>query len=81
MATLPATGSNGNPATAANGYGTPSRKQVKVVYETNSGDHRTRTVEIVCLPGDTVAHRMNRASDEYRRKYGFQTRVVAIHLN
>jgi hypothetical protein len=59
----------------------PIPRKVRVIFETRSGDHRTRRVEVSAHPGDTPAVLMSKASDEYRRRYGFATRVVSILLS
>lgn len=56
-------------------------KRIKVVYETKSGNHATRFVDIDCLPSDDQRTLYAKASDEYRRRFGFSTRVVSILLS
>jgi hypothetical protein len=62
---------------------TPTRtpRKARVVYETRTGDFRNRTVEVSQHPGDRDDTLRQKASDEYRRRFGFSTCVVAIHLS
>jgi hypothetical protein len=60
---------------------TVTRRKVRVVFETRSGDFRSRYLDISEQPGDSAQTLMTRASDAYRRRYGINQRIVAIHLN
>jgi hypothetical protein len=60
---------------------TASLRKVRVVFETRSGDFRSRYLLITEQPGDNEQTLMTRASDAYRRRYGINQRIVAIHLN
>jgi hypothetical protein len=60
---------------------TASLRKVRVVFETRSGDFRSRYLDITEKPGDSEQTLMTRASDAYRRRYGINQRIVAIHLN
>jgi hypothetical protein len=60
----------------------PTRtRKIRIRYEARGGDFRSRFVEVSQQPGDDDRTLMAKASDEYRRRFGFNTRVVAIHLN
>jgi hypothetical protein len=60
----------------------PARpRKIRIRYEARGGDFRNRFVEVNQLPGDDDQTLMAKASDAYRRRFGFQSRVVAIHLN
>jgi hypothetical protein len=54
---------------------------VRVVFETRSGDFRSRYLDIAEQPGDSEQRLIIRAGDTYRRRYGINHRIVAIHLN
>jgi len=56
-------------------------RKVRVVFETRSGDFRSRYLDIPEQPGDSAQTLMSRASDAYRRRYGINQRIVAIHLS
>jgi len=60
---------------------TVSTRKVRVVFETRSGDFRSRYLDIAAQPGDSAPTLMTRASDAYRRRYGIRNRIVAIHLS
>jgi hypothetical protein len=60
---------------------TASLRKVRVVFETRSGDFRSRYLDIAAQPGDSTQTLMTRAGDAYRRRYGINQRIVAIHLN
>jgi len=60
---------------------TASLRKVRVVFETRSGDFRSRYLDIAEQPGDSAPTLMTRASDAYRRRYGINQRIVAIHLS
>jgi hypothetical protein len=60
---------------------TVSLRKVRVVFETRSGDFRSRYLDIAAQPGDSAPTLMTRASDAYRRRYGIRNRIVAIHLS
>jgi hypothetical protein len=60
---------------------TASRRKVRVVFETRNGDFRSRYLDIAAHPGDSAQTLMTRASDAYRRCYGINHRIVAIHLS
>ena len=60
---------------------TASLRKVRVVFETRNGDFRSRYLDITEQPGDSEPTLMTRASDTYRRRYGINHRLVAIHLN
>ena len=60
---------------------TVSLRNVCLVFETRSGDFRSRYVDIAEQPGDSEQTLMTRASDAYRRRYGINQRIVAIHLS
>jgi hypothetical protein len=60
---------------------TASLRKVRVVFETRSGDFRSRYLDITEHPGDSEQTLMTRARDAYRRRYGINHRVVAIHLS
>ena len=59
----------------------PRARKIRISYEAKGGDFRSRFVEVSQHPGDDERTLMAKASDEYRRRYGFNSRVVAIHLN
>jgi hypothetical protein len=60
----------------------PARpRKIRISYEARGGDFRNRFVEVSQHPGDDDRTLMEKASDAYRRRYGFQSRVVAIHLS
>jgi hypothetical protein len=60
----------------------PARpRKIRIAYEAKSGDFRNRFVHVQQSPQDTDQTLMGKASDEYRRRVGFQSRIVAIHLN
>jgi hypothetical protein len=58
---------------------TVTRRKVRVVFETRSGDFRSRYLDIPEQPGDSAQTLMTRASDAYRRRYGINSRIVAVH--
>ena len=58
---------------------TASLRKVRVVFETRNGDFRSRYLDITAQPGDSEQTLMTRASDAYRRRYGINQRIVAIH--
>jgi hypothetical protein len=60
---------------------TASLRKVRVVFETRNGDFRSRYLDITAQPGDSEQTLMTRASDAYRRRYGINQRIVAIHLS
>ena len=60
---------------------TVSLRKVRVVFETRNGDFRSRYVDIPEQPGDSAPTLMAKASDVYRRRYGINQRIVAIHLS
>ena len=60
---------------------TASLRKVRVVFETRSGDFRSRYLDIAAQPGDSQQTLMARAGDAYRRRYGINQRIVAIHLS
>jgi len=60
---------------------TATRRKVRVVFETRGGDFRSRYLDIAAQPGDSEQTLMARAGDAYRRRYGINQRIVAIHLN
>jgi len=60
---------------------TVSLRKVRVVFETRSGDFRSRYLDIAEHPGDSAQTLMARAGDAYRRRYGINQRIVAIHLS
>ena len=60
---------------------TASLRKVRVVFETRIGDFRSRHLDITAQPGDNAQTLMSRASDAYRRRYGINSRIVAIHLS
>ena len=60
---------------------TVSLRKVRVVFETRSGDFRSRYLDIPAQPGDSAQMLMTRAGDAYRRRYGINQRIVAIHLS
>jgi hypothetical protein len=60
---------------------TASLRKVRVVFETRHGDFRSRYLDIAAQPGDSAQTLRTRASDAYRRRYGINHRIVAIHLN
>jgi len=60
---------------------TATLRKVRVVFETRSGDFRSRYLDIAAQPGDSTQTLMSRASDAYRRRYGINSRIVAIHLS
>ena len=60
---------------------TASLRKVRVVFETRSGDFRSRYLDITEHPSDSEPTLMTRASDAYRRRYGINQRIVAIHLS
>jgi hypothetical protein len=60
---------------------TASRRQVRVVFETHNGDFRSRYLDITARPGDSAQTLRTRAGDAYRRRYGINQRIVAIHLS
>lgn len=60
---------------------TVSLRKVRVVFETRNGDFRSRYLDIPAQPGDSAQTLMTRAGDAYRRRYGINSRIVAIHLS
>jgi len=60
---------------------TVSLRKVRVVFKTRNGDFRNRCLDIAEQPGDSAQTLMTRASDAYRRRYGINQRIVAIHLS
>ncbi|HTU92433.1 MAG TPA: hypothetical protein VMF69_20295 [Gemmataceae bacterium] len=60
---------------------TATLRKVRVVFETRSGDFRSRYLDIPEHAGDSAQTLMTRASDAYRRRYGINQRIVAIHLS
>jgi hypothetical protein len=60
---------------------TASLRKVRVVFETRSGEFRSRYVDIAEQPGDSEQTLMTRANEAYRRRYGINHRIVAIHLS
>jgi hypothetical protein len=60
---------------------TASLRKVRVVFETRSGDFRSRYLDITAQPGDSAQTLMTKAGDAYRRRYGINQRIVAIHLS
>ena len=60
---------------------TASLRKVRVVFETRSGDFRSRYLDIAEQPGDSAQTLRTRASDAYHRRYGINSRIVAIHLS
>jgi hypothetical protein len=59
---------------------TASLRKVRVVFESRNGDFRSRYLDITEQPGDSAQTLMTRAGDTYRRRYGINQRIVAIHL-
>ena len=60
---------------------TASLRKVRVVFETRSGDFRSRYLDIAAHPDDSAQTLMARAGDAYRRRFGIHQRIVAIHLS
>jgi hypothetical protein len=60
---------------------TVSFRRVRVIFETRTGDFRSRYLDITEQPGDSEQTLRTRASGAYRRRYGINQRIVAIHLN
>lgn len=56
------------------------KKTIRLSIESANGKHRRSTVEIDRSPSDSDTAVMEKAAAEYRRKHGFQSRIVAIYV-
>jgi hypothetical protein len=56
-------------------------RQVRVSYERADGGFANRHVTIRPEPNDDDQSLMQKARDEYHRRYGYLSRIVAIDVN